>query len=194
MMNPTQKSPERAFALQKYLLLHSQHDALQKHLSQITTSLPPTPSRSPDRFRHSSLSSSPTRSRVSSFSSSPESPSPYLSSPSAPPALHKQHRRSGSIPAVASPVRPRIVKRRSSLPTVIDESILGEIEEEEGKLKNVNEQIKCTLTDLLNCESVRKDNRYRMWVQTRLHDAEKELKGDRTRSCDRRRESDFGMF
>jgi len=45
------------------------------------------------------------------------------------------------------------------------------------KLKNVNQQIKSTLTDLLNCESVRRDQRYRMWVQTRLMDAEKELKG-----------------
>ena len=63
------------------------------------------------------------------------------------------------------------------------------------KLKNVNQQIKSTLTDLLNCESVRRDQRYRMWVQTRLMDAEKELKGSRSRSCDRRRSEDVsGMF
>jgi hypothetical protein len=72
--------------------------------------------------------------------------------------------------------------RRSSLPTVIDESILGEIEEDEMKIKDVNLQIKSTLTDLLNCESVRTDRRYRMWVQTRLMDAEKELKENRSRS------------
>lgn len=87
-----------------------------------------------------------------------------------------------------------MAKRRSSLPAIIDENILGELEEEEGKLKNVNEQIKCTLTDLLNCESVRNDRQYRMWVQTRLMNTEKELKGDRAKSCDRRRrESDVGF-
>jgi len=76
--------------------------------------------------------------------------------------------------------------RRSSLPTIIDERMLGEIYEDETKLKLVNHQIKNTLTELLNCESVRGDRRYRMWVQTRLMDAEKELKRDRTKSCERR--------
>jgi hypothetical protein len=65
----------------------------------------------------------------------------------------------------------------------------GEIEEDETKLKMVNQQIKSTLTELLNCESVRGDRRYRMWVQTRLMDAERELKRDRARSCDERRVS-----
>ena len=64
--------------------------------------------------------------------------------------------------------------------------MIGEIEEDETKLKDVNQQIKSTLTELLNCESVRGDRRYRMWVQTRLMDAERELKQDRTRSCERR--------
>lgn len=86
-----------------------------------------------------------------------------------------------------------MIKRRSSLPAIIDESILGEIEEDEHKLKDVNEQIKCTLTDLLNCESVKNDRQYRMWVQTRLMNTEKELKGDRARSCDKRRQSDAGF-
>lgn len=88
-----------------------------------------------------------------------------------------------------------MTKRRSSLPTVIDESIIGEIEEDEMKLKDVNQQIKSTLTDLLNCESVRGDRRYRMWVQTRLMDAEKELKEGKSKSCERRRSEDLsGMM
>jgi hypothetical protein len=73
---------------------------------------------------------------------------------------------------------------------VVDESILGEIEQDEMKLKEVNQNIKTTLTELLNCESVRGDRRYRMWIQTRLMDAEKELKQDRSKSCDRRRSED----
>jgi len=79
------------------------------------------------------------------------------------------------------------VGRRSSLPPVVDERILWEIEEEEGKLKDVNLQIKSTLTDLLNCERVRRDERYRVWVQTRLMGAERELKGLRWRGWERRR-------
>jgi len=183
-MNPTQNSPERAFALQKYLLLHSQHDALQKHISQISSTIPTTSStsKSPDRYRHSSLSSSP---------SSGSEDSMFMAS--SPPRVFRNHHRSGSIPA--SRQRPPMTKRRSSLPTVIDESIMGEIEEDEIKLKEVNLQIKSTLTELLNCESVRSDDRYRTWVQTRLMDAERELKVSRTRSCERRRSEDIsGMM
>jgi len=173
-MNPTQKSSESGFALQKYLLLHSQHDALQKHLDQITTSISTTaatsPSRSPDRHRHASPSSSP------------GSDDSYLASP---PRVARNHHRGGSIPQSGS--RPVMRTRRSSLPAVIDDSILGEIEEDEMRLKDVNQQIKSTLTELLNCESVRGDRRYRMWIQTRLMDAEKELKNNRSKSCSDRR-------
>jgi len=167
------RSSERAFALQKYLLLHSQHDALQKHLDHINTSH----SISPSQSRHSSISSS--------LSSSPDE-SFFSSSPI------NNHRRSGSIQPQRT--RPELRQRRSSLPTVIDETILNEIEDDENKLKDVNLQIKSTLTELLNCESVRGDRRYRMWVQTRLMDAERELKGERMRSCERRRGSNGEMM
>lgn len=186
--NPTQKDPERAFALQKYLLLHSQHDALQKHLQQIITSMPttastsPSPSQSPSRYdRNTSISSQST-----SLSSSPETPTNiYLShNPLPTPTSNRHHHRSSSVAHRHS--RPHIVTRRSSLPTIIDESMIGEIEQDEAKLKMVNQQIKSTLTELLNCESVKSDRRYRMWVQTRLMDAERELKRERTTSCERR--------
>jgi hypothetical protein len=52
-----QKSPERAFALQKYLILHSQHDALQKHINQVTASIPDSPTGYTDRHRNFSISS-----------------------------------------------------------------------------------------------------------------------------------------
>jgi hypothetical protein len=67
-----------------------------------------------------------------------------------------------------------------------EDEILTSLYEEEGKLKNVNEQIKCTLTDLLNCEGVRSNVSYRMWVQDRLMKCEQELKGVRVRGCARR--------
>jgi hypothetical protein len=173
-MVSTQKSPGSGLALQKYLLLHSQHDALQKHLDQITTSFPTTStSRSPHQ-RYASLSSSPSSDEGISLSS--------------PPQVARNHHRGGSIPP--SRPRPALKTRRSSLPTAMDESVLGEIEQDERRLKDVNQQIKSTLTELLNCESVRRDKRYRMWIQTRLMDAEKELKMGRSKSCDRRRSED----
>ncbi|CAL3972832.1 unnamed protein product [Diplocarpon coronariae] len=179
-MNTSQKSPEKAFALQKYLLLHSQHDALQKHLSQITTSFSSavtSPSRSPSRSRFPSISSPGS----DGMPLSPSQP-PHAIIDHGPP----HHQRGGSVSRCTQ--RPPLRQRRSSLPSVVDESsILGEIDEDENKLKDVNLAIKQTLTELLNCESVRNDNRYRMWVQSRLMDAERELKVSKTRSCERRR-------
>lgn len=60
--------------------------------------------------------------------------------------------------------------------------------EEEKKLVQVNQQIKTTLTELLNCESVRQDRLYSVWVQSRLMDAERELKGARRHSVAAHRE------
>jgi len=186
--NPTQISPERAFALQKYLLLHSQHDALQKHLESISQPTTTT----------TSVSSSPP------MSTSPTSPAPFSTSHHG----QRQHRRASStsyttpsispiaeLPPTASsqPTKPALRQRRSSLPPTLSLSpSLSEIEEEELKLMNVNQQIKATLTELLNCESVRKDRRYMMWIQTRLMDVERELKVSRSRSRNRRRSIDVG--
>ncbi|CZT41213.1 uncharacterized protein RSE6_00929 [Rhynchosporium secalis] len=193
-MNTPQKSSERAFALQKYLLLHSQHDALQKHLSSISATSPTattSPNQSPSRSRFSSLSSSPDSSTSSDDPTSFLTSLPSKSEPHFPTTVTPNHRRSGSMPRHSQ--RPAFRTRRSSLPTVFDESILDSIEEDENKLKDVNLQIKSTLTELLNCESVRCDGKYRMWVQTRLMDAEMELKRERTKSCDRRRSEDLGL-
>jgi len=178
LSNPTQKSPERAFTLQKYLILHSQHDALQKHLNSIS---PPSP------FSSTSSSASPT-------------PSPSTS----PTTGYRNHHRRFSTspinelpvaPVSSMPKRPSIRKRRSSLPPTLDTANEHAVREDEQKLQNVNEQIKTTLTELLNIESVRADRRYRMWVQSRLMDAEKELRTARSRSVSSRRASvDFANF
>ncbi|KAK4548852.1 hypothetical protein LTR36_008625 [Oleoguttula mirabilis] len=52
---------------------------------------------------------------------------------------------------------------------------------DEMKLHEINADIKSTLTDLLNCEAVRKDSKMRLWVATRLMNAELELKRQRKR-------------
>ena len=151
-----QGPPDRAFALQKYLLLHSQQDALHKHISEISPTFPT------DR--------SPT-SRSSSTSSTSSEPLTARST-------------SGSHPnilATSPPVRPTLRQRRSSLPDLPSESSMEEIMKEQDRLKDVNQQIKLTLTELLNCDGVRGNKGYRMWIQTRLMDVEKELKHERCR-------------
>lgn len=52
---------------------------------------------------------------------------------------------------------------------------------DEARFFDISADIKSTLTDLLNCETVRKDSSMRMWVQSRLMDAELELKRQRKR-------------
>lgn len=52
---------------------------------------------------------------------------------------------------------------------------------DQQKLREINEQIKATLTELLNTDSVRADERSRMWIQARLMDVEKQIRKQRRR-------------
>jgi hypothetical protein len=45
----------------------------------------------------------------------------------------------------------------------------------------INHQMKATLTELLNTESVRSDEKYRAWIQERLMDAEQKCRRQRRR-------------
>ncbi|KAL1888416.1 hypothetical protein Cpir12675_006175 [Ceratocystis pirilliformis] len=56
-----------------------------------------------------------------------------------------------------------------------------DVQAEERRLSDVNEDIKRTLTELLNCDDVRKDSNRRMWVQSRLMETERELRSGRRR-------------
>lgn len=53
-----------------------------------------------------------------------------------------------------------------------DEDAENAINADEDKLFEINKQIRATLTDLLNCDSVKGDDRMRGWVQSRLMDAQ----------------------
>uniref|UniRef100_L2FEJ3 Uncharacterized protein n=1 Tax=Colletotrichum fructicola (strain Nara gc5) TaxID=1213859 RepID=L2FEJ3_COLFN len=131
---PLSQEQTSNFALQQYLLLHSQHEELRQHLDQIR---PITTTCS------TSLASSPSVRRSS------------LSSPKA--------------------------RRSSSLAPIADETTIWAVAEEEQRLFDVNEGMKRALMELLNCEQVRSDSSFRMWVQCRLMDTEKELRSERRR-------------
>jgi len=49
------------------------------------------------------------------------------------------------------------------------------------KLYEVNQKIKTTLTELLNTDSVKHDDKFRTWIQGRLMDAEMEMRRQRRR-------------
>ncbi|KAI5856187.1 hypothetical protein GGS23DRAFT_399648 [Durotheca rogersii] len=145
------------FAMQKYILLHNQYEELRQHMSDLCTSY------TTSSTAVTSPSVSPTRSSSSS--------SLKLS-----PSLQRNHRRS------SLPVRPSGHRySQTQLEPVLDESLVEEMEAGEQKLFNVNEGIKRALTELLNCETVRRDQVMRTWVQTRLMDTERELRNGRRR-------------
>jgi len=56
-----------------------------------------------------------------------------------------------------------------------------EADVENDQLRVVNQQLKTTLTELLNSDTAKHDASFRMWVQSRLMDAEMELKRQRRR-------------
>jgi hypothetical protein len=145
-------------ALQKYMLLTEQHQELCDRLDQIRPEFS-------TRSQFSSPSTSPTRSSSSSLSL-PPSP--------------KRHSRSGRHHS-RSHARCSGWENHNELTTIPDEETIYEISAEEQRLSEVNESIKRTLTELLNCSSVRADRAFRTWVQTRLMETEKELRSGRRR-------------
>ncbi|KAM5350348.1 hypothetical protein ACJ41O_006853 [Fusarium nematophilum] len=156
-----------SIALQKYMLLQDQHQDLCDRLDQIRPELTIT-----TRSLTSSPSTSPTRSSS-------------CSSVSLPPSPKRHHSRSGGSGRhhARSHARCSGWEDRNEMTTIVDEETLHEISAEEQRLSEVNESIKRTLTELLNCSSVRADRAFRTWVQTRLMETEKELRiGRRRRS------------
>jgi len=141
-------------ALQKYLLLHEQHESLRQHLdelrpprqSSICTPISPSPTTSPVRRSHS-----PDESRGQ--------PQHGFSLPE----------RKGSYPGSAGPDLDSLHPPAAAVAV------------EEAKLCVVNEGMKRALTELLNCDTVRADRALRTWVQCRLLDTERELRSGRRR-------------
>ncbi|KAM3452251.1 hypothetical protein MY3296_004689 [Beauveria thailandica] len=151
------------FAMQKYLLLQEQHAELSTHLEQI-------------RPRQSSLCSG------ASITSSPES-SPNRAEPSLsyPVSRYSPRKRSRSGQSRCSGWAADSRRGSAVLDTIPDEETLRAISAEEQRLFDVNESIKRALTEMLNCDIVRTDSSIRMWTQTRLMEAEKELRSGRRR-------------
>ena len=169
--------------LQKYLLLQEQHEALRQHLDVI-------------RLPYSS-----TRTIRSTAPNSP-AVSPPLGplSPFAPNHSSFRARRSSSPkeaprrPSLPNQLQPTYGFHASAIAADMDESTAASLASEEAKLFDINEGIKRTLTELLNCETVRSDRVFRTWVQHRLMNAEKELRSGRRRRSGQRTRESSGVF
>ncbi|KAK4991908.1 hypothetical protein LTR66_002130 [Elasticomyces elasticus] len=161
MANPRNKSPERASILQSYMVLHMQQEKIRKRLSSSSPS--PTTSPRTSMSEGAQQSFSPRR-RGSSFTDStpPTFPSNMFSSP--------------NVHNTINPIPEEAVSDSS------DSETLG-LSVDQDSLYDINKQIKTTLTDLLNCESVKHDGsgKFRLWIQSRLMEAEKELKKQKRR-------------
>jgi len=80
-----------------------------------------------------------------------------------------------SMSSYPIPAQPGVAHRHSIDSTVSDDT---------AKACEINQQIKATLTELLNTESVRSDDKYRAWIQERLMDAEHKIRKQRRRRSD----------
>jgi len=155
------------FAMQKYLLLHNQHEELRQQLYDLC------PSYTTSSTAVTSPSGSPTR----DFDTTPSPPTLRHHSSSSSSSSSSSRSRRRTSPSVKSGYSGSF----TTLAPVLDESLVTEMAAGEQKLFDVNESIKRALTELLNCERVRSDRAMRTWVQSRLMETEKELRSGRRR-------------
>ncbi|KAF2157003.1 hypothetical protein K461DRAFT_289363 [Myriangium duriaei CBS 260.36] len=145
LISPHDGDPERAQLVQAYMVLHAKQTSVRRRLSS-PSSVSPT----------SSATSSPDLSPRNSLDESQASPFTrhnYRHSTPASPRSHSQ--RSNNL-------------RRPSVPSIPETHEEHDIDSDEGKLCDINERIKVTLSKLMDCESVKRDDRMRSWVQSRL--------------------------
>lgn len=160
----------RELTLRRYLLLQDEHETIRRHLN--------------------ALSSDASTSSSTCTSNSTAVTSPALSPTRA--SAFGGHKRTDSALRRASmdaprPAPSRCHGRRSRVSpdmTGVDPTTLAEMLSEEARLFTINEGIKRSLTELLNCDTTRGDPAFRQWIMTRLLEVEKELRsGRRRRSC-----------
>ncbi|KAK3326960.1 hypothetical protein B0T19DRAFT_440983 [Cercophora scortea] len=175
--NPSHHTHNRDLALQKYLLLHEQHESLRQHLDELR----PLPIAFKTTMENTTSAISPTlaplrTASTTSLCSTATTQSRTSVGPTSGSLYHQPSRRQSLPPKMACSLA-----GGTDLATVPDETTLSEVAVEEAKLCHVNEGIKRTLTELLNCETVRADRAFRTWVQCRLMDTERELRSGRRR-------------
>lgn len=167
----------RDLTLRRYLLLQEEHESIRQHLDALsatassasgaTTTTTASPSVSPTRAHGHGLG------HKRADSAARRASMPLCDAPR--PRVHRRRARGPGAPAEDGEL---------AVEDVLDPSTLAEVASEEARLFAINEGIKRSLTELLNCETVRVDQAFRQWIMARLLEVEKELRvGRRRRSC-----------
>ncbi|KAK8236733.1 hypothetical protein HDK77DRAFT_484096 [Phyllosticta capitalensis] len=160
----------------RYLYLSSQQENLRQRL---TVQIPPTDAYAAANYSprssfssdisiplsgsHSPTSLSPTQTPATPFNTAAHN-TPGVSSP-VPDLPHHNHHATSKTGAPHSPSQ-----GRNGAPLPADSA-----------LYDVNKQVKAVLTELLNTDNVRRDERFRAFVQGRLMDTELEMRRQRRR-------------
>ncbi|KAK7512813.1 hypothetical protein IWZ03DRAFT_416997 [Phyllosticta citriasiana] len=161
----------------RYLYLSSQQESLRQRL---TVQIPPTDAYATANYSprssfssdisislsgtHSPLSHSPTQTPTTPFNTAAHNTPGACSSP-VPDLPHHSHHAASKTGAPHSPSQ---VRNGAPLPA-------------DSALYDVNKQVKAVLTELLNTDNVRRDERFRAFVQSRLMDTELEMRRQRRR-------------
>ncbi|EGS19712.1 uncharacterized protein CTHT_0041940 [Thermochaetoides thermophila DSM 1495] len=166
-VRPYHAHHSHGMALQKYIFLQEQHQALRQYLDEL---------RQPHQAHNHTSRLTTVAVAASIIPSPPALPTRRASDSDPdldPSSMHAHPRRGqGSLP----PSRRASYTLHDGASSVEEELAVGE-----QRLCEVNEGIKRALTELLNCETVRNDRAMRSWVQCRLMDAERELRMGRRR-------------
>lgn len=171
----------RELTLRRYLLLQEEHEIIRHHLDELSTCSSPatttttSPIASPTRAfgghgkQHHCRSSSGTR-RAS------------CDAPTTRPAMRSRTSGRGARGIGIITGADKMVSMEGE--PVMNAAAMAEMASEEARLFTINEGIKRSLTELLNCETTRSDQSFRQWIMSRLMEVEKELRvGRRRRSC-----------
>ncbi|KAB2572464.1 hypothetical protein BFW01_g5293 [Lasiodiplodia theobromae] len=148
----------------RYLLLSTQQETLRQRL---TLQIPPTMTHEPSYSPRSSFSSD-----FSTQYSPTHSPSQTPATP------HHTAAPSSAASSSPTPDMPGVVQSAHASHHPLR---TGQPMPEDSQLYDVNKQVKAVLTELLNTDGVKHDERFRMWVQGRLMETEMEMRRQRRR-------------
>ncbi|GME27290.1 hypothetical protein BKCO1_8000232 [Neofusicoccum parvum] len=151
----------------RYLLLSTQQETLRQRL---TLQIPPSTA---------TATQEPSYSPRSSFSSDYSVQYSPAHSPTRTPATpHHTQAPSSAASSSPTPDMPGVVHSTHAPHHGIR---TGQPVPEDSQLYDVNKQVKAVLTELLNTDGVKHDERFRTWVQARLMETEMEMRRQRRR-------------
>lgn len=173
----------RELTLRRYLLLQEEHEIIRHHLDELSACSTPSTTATPSPVV------SPTRGAVGhsrqhrrSDSATRRASAPQFNAPRGPARSRTSGRGPRQVPMGLITSADKLVSMEGEEPIV--DAAMAEMLSEEARLFTINEGIKRSLTELLNCETTRSDQTFRQWVMSRLMEVEKELRvGRRRRSC-----------